>query len=149
LVGADGVTPICGIYNNTYGAAFLDNEGEIYLFFRSTEYDIPNVTYPGIPNPGYSDKTKWRFYAPEVYLKSSNNGLTWTGPKKVIDPGMPSIFSGQTVLDVAGCTKIWTAKTAPINDTLYTSIYPWEFEPDKSRNGVHLGWSATYTKRLI
>jgi hypothetical protein len=103
--------------NNTYGGAFVDNQGEIYIFFRYGYYDSFN-------NSPWTNK----MYEPEVYMKSSDGGSTWKGPIIVVDPGRPSEFNSD-VTDI-------------INDSGFNTVYTQDFEQDIQKNGVHFTFAV-------
>jgi len=53
----------------TYVMAFKTQDNAIYLFYRQTTKDAPD------------------YYEPIYYIKSTDEGDTWSMPRKIIDPG--------------------------------------------------------------
>jgi hypothetical protein len=53
----------------TYGRAFKSTNGDLYLFYRRTLIDNP---------------PDW--HEPQVYIKSTDNGNSWSSPQNIIDP---------------------------------------------------------------
>jgi hypothetical protein len=100
---------------NTYGAAFRDAQGEIYLFFRQG-LDLGD----GIGGCTPPNGTTCKWYEPEVYVKSSNGGQTWTAPILAINPDLPIN-----------------------NPTGYGTAYTWELRQDFTNNRLYVLFSPT------
>lgn len=101
---------------SSYGAAFLDAQGEMYLFFRHNRGEFLNGVNVGSCSP---NGTSCKWYEPEVYVKSSNGGLNWSAPVLVIDPGLPANPSG------------------------YGTAYTWEGRQDFAKNRLYVLFSPT------
>lgn len=114
-----------GTGNNTYGAAFVDNQGELYVFYRATHY-------------GNASTGRW--YEPQMYVKSTNNGASWTAPQMLIDPGCPS-EAGSSICSV---TRVRDSNgQIAYNDGYYNTIYVGDYEQDTARNRIGMEWSVS------
>ncbi len=125
-----GLSNIPNTCNSTYGAAFTDNQGEIYMFHRAS---IGIVDY--------------RWYEPEVYVKSTDSGKTWTEQITAIDPGrhidLPECAKNPDGSYIHTCSDRSCGTTAvthnlPTGTPGPTSIYTGHVFQDKVRNGVWL-----------
>jgi hypothetical protein len=111
------VQEVSGTHHNTYGGAFIDNQGEIYVFFRSSYAGGPSV-----------------WYEPEMYVKSTNNGATWSAPKLAVDPGRPSSTHGT---ESATITNL-------INDGGWNTVYVGDMLQDRSNNRIALTFTINH-----
>ncbi|MBD3362530.1 hypothetical protein GF362_02315 [Candidatus Dojkabacteria bacterium] len=93
------INEINGTNEATYGAAYKAKNGDLYYLFRKTKGN-------GVINPPLSN-----WYEPEYYLKSTDNGETWTS-HKLIDPG----------------------KSEDVWNTVYTKAIHYESDPE----GLHI-----------
>jgi hypothetical protein len=141
---------ISNTQHNTYAGAFIDNQGEIYIFFRSSLYNANS-----------------KFYELEQYVKSNNNGQSWQGPFNVIDPGGPSeycsangclindsgwstVYVGDMLQDKTNNLLYITFSDTHTHDTLWrgSRIIKFDFANDNvySLGGANLGQSVDYTE---
>jgi len=109
---------------NTYGAAFKNNAGHFYVFYRATMW-----TYV---NPPAGATGLW--YEPEMYVKSIDEGRTWSAPRLLIDPGRPTASDGT---DAAGVTSL-------INDNGWNTIYVADWTQDRARDRLFFDFTATF-----
>ncbi len=146
--------------HNTYGATFTDNQGEIYVFFRSSE----GSSRP-LPDPAW--------YEPEALVKSSDSGRTWTPRAIVIDPGRHpscqecaknpdgSYIDNHCPAGRDSCCASSIVHNVGPNEPGPTTIYVNYMTQDKVRNGVwmtfnefvgHGGYpydNSIFPKRLV
>ena len=87
----------------TYLMAFQTKDNTIYLFYRQTVQGDPD------------------WYEPIYYIKSTDDGVAWSAPKKVIDPGGKDQSDGSCV----GLTNDdgW--------DTIYIKSVHYQSEPER------------------
>jgi hypothetical protein len=110
-------SPPWNTVHNTYGAAFRDNQGELYVFYRASFYAV----YP-------------LFYEAQMFTKSSDGGTTWTRPRLLIDPGRPRQSDGTEA----------AAVTSLINDTGWSTIYVGDYAQDRANNRLALEFGSGY-----
>jgi len=122
------ISKIPNTCDNTYGAVFTDNQGEIYTFYRGSKNSI-----------------SYAWYEPEEYTKSSDAGKSWTSPKIVIDPGrhvnLKECQKNPDGTYINSCTDQNCAPTNivhnfPAETSAPTTVYVGNFLQDRSRNGL-------------
>jgi hypothetical protein len=109
---------------NTYGAAFKNNSGHFYVFYRATiwRYVDPPPDARGL------------WYEPEMYVKSIDEGQTWSVPHLLIDPGRPTASDGTEAARV----------TSLINDGGWNTIYVADWAQDQARNRLLFDFTSTF-----
>lgn len=117
-------TSVPGTKNNTYVAAFKDNQGEIYLFYR--------LSY------NHFKDGKNTFYEPQGYVKSSDNGKTWSSQVILIDPGRPSKIDNEDA-------KKWTNL---INDGGWNTVYAKDYHQVSSLNRLAFTFEINNRNKL-
>lgn len=121
---------------SSYGAAFIDKDGEIYYFYRQTFF---NSALPTNPN-------QVLFYEPEYYIKSSDRGTTWQGPFPFLDTGGPSAYCNPTqcpqTCATIGCTCL--PNGCLINDTNWTTSYISDLEPTPNADALYVSFTENY-----
>lgn len=85
--------------SNTYGAAYVDTQGDIYVFYRKGVGGNDKIFDDGSHASGYcgqdQEESHLRYYVvyePEQYVKSTDNGATWSAPQMLIDPEAPESY---------------------------------------------------------
>ena len=124
ILGIWSSQEIPGTEHNTYGAAFRDNDGEMYVFFRSSYNKWDTVVPPRL----------W-WYEPEMYVKSVDGGWEWDAPKLVVNPGRPSLLDNTEAATV----------TSLINNGGFNSIYTGDMHQDTATNRVSMISAPTYS----
>ncbi|MCX7928662.1 MAG: BNR repeat-containing protein [Patescibacteria group bacterium] len=144
---------------NSYVSPFVDNEGEIYIFFRShpnyqcdldkdgrwAEIDDDNWLSKCVLADTPEKAEEWcMFYEPQVYMKSSDRGNTWSPRKVLIDPGVPS--RPRNVLNpdcrVIDHSSIEFPEGRPehVNTTGYQTTYISSYSHDEITNRLWMGF---------
>lgn len=108
---------------NTYGAAFKSKEGHFYVFYRDTVWY--QQASEGVPE-------SW--YEPEMYVKSMDEGRTWSEPRLLIDPGRPR---------ASDASDRARQVTRLINDNGWNTIYVSSLAQDLARNRLYIDFTAT------
>lgn len=110
---------------NTYGAAFKNNQGDFYVFYRDTVWR----------RRGDTQGQTGLWYEPQRYVKSTDEGRTWSLPRLLIDPGRPSASDADPLAPTV---------TSLINDSGWNTIYVANWLQDAARNRLIVDFTATF-----
>lgn len=144
---------------HSYVVPFVDNEGEMYLFFRSYPNYQCDLDKDGVWGEREDDNwisrcgddpeqaRRWcLFYEPQVYIKSTDNGQTWSPRKVLIDPGVPSRPADVNTSGSPDCRVVdsptiqFPEREQTLNVTGYQTTYVPSYAHDQKNNRVWLSF---------